>query len=66
MRPRMMPKYEPILSENGWIYPDGRVALKAKETRKKVPEKADATGFSLLKGSRRKNPGENHNNKIGA
>ena len=33
----LMPKYKPILSEKGWIYPDGRIALTARETRKRLP-----------------------------
>ena len=35
----LMPKYEPLLSEDGWIYPDGRKALTARETQKRLPEK---------------------------
>ena len=38
-RPKLMPKYEPVLSEDGWIYPDGRKALTARETQKRLPEK---------------------------
>ena len=52
-KPKLMPKYEPILAGDGWIYPDERKALTAKETRKKLPEKTQETEISVVKKGRK-------------
>ena len=52
-RPKLMPKYEPILSEDGWIYPDGRKALTARETRKRLPVTTQEKEFSVVRTGRK-------------
>ena len=64
-RPLITPQYERILSDMGWVYPDGRKALTAKETRKRVPDKAATAGFSLVNRGWKNTQGEEHNNKRG-
>ena len=52
-KPKLMPRYEPVVSEDGWIYPDGRKALTARETRNKLPEKTQEKEFSVVERSRK-------------
>ena len=74
-RPKLMPKYEPVLSEDGWIYPDGRKALTARETQNKLPKKilrrnsAEKTQeeeeFVVVKKCRKRTNNKEHKHNIG-
>ena len=63
---KLMPRYEPVLSEDGWIYPDGRKALTAKETRKKFPEMNQEREFLVAKRGRKSTNKEEHKKIRGA
>ena len=71
----LRPRYEPVLSESGWVYPDGRTALTARETRKKLPEKTlqrnsaekeqEEEEFVVVKRCRKRTNKKEHKNKEG-
>ena len=61
---KLMPKYEPILSEKGWIYPDGRIALTARETRKRLPEMTQEKEFSVVRRGRKSANKKEHKRKL--
>ena len=72
---KLMPRYEPVLSENGWVYPDGRTALTARETRKKLPEKTlqrnpsekeqESKEFVIVKRGRKSGTKKDHKKREG-
>ena len=62
---RAMPRQEPILSEEGWIYSDGRKASTANETRKSLPNKTNEAGFTDVTKDKISAPQKSGRNKLG-